>query len=972
MSRRCAVGLLCLVVCGCSAVRDKVAESLPFFAVPRDKVIEVATRPVDPFRDFPRLDGDRKPDIGTLERAVDAQLVSYGDHTRPPEPFRCVSEFLCVSDVQLRDEEIYSAGYVNELVYFDRYVGVSIRRPFMEKYDTLNFASLLIGYRKELAKTKRSHGVTPFIIHPGDLCDISSSTELLTALLAVKQCLRGNDAPRFYSAGGNHDGLVFGNMPNHWADMQMLGANLSEFVLGHVLLDPPEAGGTGFGFAGNEILQRFGRGQKGLEYPTIRRWAETTGAPVRHGVRGLARRRGEVVALLGPETLARPMVHELGWRGQAARQGRYLLRAANARYQRATRDGANAAQSLAVPLLFGEAIEMADQVDGGETALGYYHWDEPLPQPVGEMAGIRTIVLDTRTDGHHQGTVGLIQLGWLYNQLADALARRYGVVLFAHHSPSMILGSRRLPFTGPTQRAIFERMLRRFPHILAYFYGHAHWNEHERFGRIPVIQTGSLTDFPRVARKLWIYAAADDGLTARIAWEFVRPRGAATSEGRLLDAILATSLKDSLREHNQNTSTLLAWLDRVQHGLGILRKRPESFERIESDAEEWCNEHLRQGHVEVRFGFDGSSKKLRASRIFGARLRSANGMRDYMGCEPVAAEPARIDPPKGPPFAEPSAIVFLGKPGKRVAVVADDETPHALFRAAWGSGDPEWAVVPLKDTTLADLEALAAWSERQLIAVCSQSRTLGKGVTEAARSRLALITFDAGIERIERVQVYDGLRPALIAHLGRCFPHGPPPQAAGDWLTKVQEVIKGRPSAPTGPPRLAVGLDAVAEAKPTGGGLNVEGAVKWDGLLLLGLRDPSTAAGQPIVVPLLNPDALFAGRPPQFGPPLLLDAGTSGPGHAIARWTPPSASTLRQSDPTKPLILAIPRDRVAPLSNARFGFRPGAVPDGLAIVEGSTPAADRLVVVQDPEDYARRDIFIGVAALRDCFMPGND
>jgi hypothetical protein len=57
------------------------------------------------------------------------------------------------------------------------------------------------------------------------------------------------------------------------------------------------------------------------------------------------------------------------------------------------------------------------------------------------------------------------------------------------------------------------------------------------------------------------------------------------------------------------------------------------------------------------------------------------------------------------------------------------------------------------------------------------------------------------------------------------------------------------------------------------GGLNIEGlAATPDGHLLIGFRNP-VPNGRALLLPLLNPDGLMAGKPASFGKPMLLDLG---------------------------------------------------------------------------------------------------
>jgi len=57
---------------------------------------------------------------------------------------------------------------------------------------------------------------------------------------------------RIYSVAGNHDGLIFGNLPDQKTSTRGLGINKSEFILGNLLDDP-----CGYGFGKNEVIKKI-------------------------------------------------------------------------------------------------------------------------------------------------------------------------------------------------------------------------------------------------------------------------------------------------------------------------------------------------------------------------------------------------------------------------------------------------------------------------------------------------------------------------------------------------------------------------------------------------------------------------------------------------------------------------------------------------------------------------------------------
>jgi len=71
--------------------------------------------------------------------------------------------------------------------------------------------------------------------------------------------------------------------------------------------------------------------------------------------------------------------------------------------------------------------------------------------------------------------------------------------------------------------------------------------------------------------------------------------------------------------------------------------------------------------------------------------------------------------------------------------------------------------------------------------------------------------------------------------------------------------------------------NAATKPPEADGGLNIEGlAATEDGKLMIGFRNPLSAAGRAIVVILDNPDELIAGKPARFGAPMEPDLGRRG------------------------------------------------------------------------------------------------
>jgi len=997
--------LCCICVSGCSVVRERS----PFFSVPREQVIELSTQKVEWLRDLPRPHKEDKKIPLHLQNAVSERLERFGVHTHPGSDYRCVSNFLTMSDAQIRDENVYAQGksnYIDQLIYFDRFYGVTIRRTFVEKFDSLTFASFLTAYRKEVEaeKTERDKTGTPdpFIIHTGDLTDISTTTELLTALSTVHACLSDNAPPVFFSMGGNHDGLIFGNIPNHWVDMRSLGVNLSEFVLAHLLIDSESSSPnkiTGYGFGENELIRRFHKNSYGLDHPRTDQILESRRIAIEavstdlgpefvpvswtdhfnHGIRGMTSFKDEVVLILGPVTLERKTVYPRGWQGKAARQANQIITAAKSRSFKPVKNAAVVADSasyhektenLYVPMIFSDRIEVPDRFDGGELQLAYYHWDQEISPQISSLKGIRYVVLDTRNkDYSANGQIGLIQLGWLYNRLAEAFKNKYAVVIFGHHSPEMMDNS--LWTANILEKAttnIFCRMLKRFPNIIAYFHGHDHWNKDSKWpdenGRIHLIQTGSLSDFPQVGRKIWIYVKnIDDGdYEAVVSWEFVRPRGNGSQQGEILDSLLSTSQKESLKEFNNSQNTFEARFHRMQTGWGLWNDIPGLWQEVATDLEDWRNKALDYGEAVVSFSlkkpmppsrdsfWDSLSSQenhlLDAENIFKTkrRLRWTNAMRKHLGCEQVFNSPEDINPPVRPPFLSPSGVAVLTTAnGERVAVVANEENSNLFYRTLLAPSFLEttplrvnWNSIALPTDMLEDVEALARWNDRQLFAICSQSRREQKGLIAAKRDRLALISFNKDITAVSGVPFTREIRPDLIRYLEKKM---------GRYLEDV---------------------DALLKKRPNDGGINVEGMVHSNGMLLIGLRDPITINGYQIIIPLMNPTDYVQGEAdPDFGIPLLLNTGKSDIIHRLVRWQPPARHDLiatgKNSD--KPIVIDLNEQTLAFPALKQKGIQGDSVPEGICTTADDTG----FIIVRDPETFDLEDELVVYVSYEDIF-----
>lgn len=498
--------------------------------------------------------------------------AAASDATKGPR----VTAFLHLSDAQLRDEAMYGApGENSNLTAVDTLLNVTVRRPLVEEYDTLTLASFIAAYRDHLGdaeEPKLAYG-KPFMIHTGDLLDLSVVSELMDALEVFgywSRSSREGPALRLFSVAGNHDGLLFGNTPEWLADSQDVGVNQSEFVIAHIVADAASRSVDepvlGYGFAWNENIRS------------------------RAGSLRLA-------ALEGSEPDEDKPEGKISSTSDWIRHSRLQLRDATERSL--VRHQGNILQE---PQTFKHAIRVPSTANDVGLSLGYYSWSHATPPDSG-MKGIRYIVLDTRARVNDTGDLDYVQLGWLYNQLCQALIAHQGIVVFAHHQPNEM--RRYLPnlrevvelkdFRVSESKLLLTRAIAAFPNIIGYFYGHEHGNASRLVERrssskeapsdYAMIQTGSLADAPQVGRLVDIFTASNDGgntgFVGKISWRFVRPAIAVGSpDGMRLAARLRASRKEADIEARE-TSSRKFW-NRIIHWI------PKSTPQLSAEPAREC------------------------------------------------------------------------------------------------------------------------------------------------------------------------------------------------------------------------------------------------------------------------------------------------------------------------------------------------------------------------------------------------
>ena len=559
------------------------------FTVPKEVAIPASYKPIshlfEDFRDFSEV--QRRVKSG-LEPVSGAKTEEYN---RLYDNQVCVDKFLHLSDAHICDEHIYEASFwKKQREAADRIKEVAIRAEYVQEYDLLTFASFLAGAGGD----PKVNPDISFIVHTGDLLDISLATELAQSLKIIREFNELYSDLPIYSMAGNHDGLIWGNLPDKYPYLggildklgaghtRGLGVNRTEFVLGHVLADPDP--NQGFGFGLNEIMRRFSPTNK-PDIKALRKCPPTSNTEQWDLI---CEQLDDIVDAL------------------ANRADIYKI------------DDTNDFESrLYTAKNLRGAIHTTGEGDKDGLKCGYYSWFRPVDKKVDGLNGIRYIALDTRNSESSGGQMDNIQLGWLYNELAEALIGKECVIIFAHHAP------------GKIRSSPFRRMLKEFRNIAAYFYGHEHPTDKydpEIYDgdRFLLVQTPSLIDFPQTGREVEIHMLRNitpkNYLCVRFRWRHVRPEADNAKDGGIGFARkLNDSRKGSREDYNR-------W--------SLLKK---SRERVDS-YQDWVNENLQcDGRlVEIRFTKNAPEPR----KIFEDDLEQINLFRGHLGL-PLVLYPSR-------------------------------------------------------------------------------------------------------------------------------------------------------------------------------------------------------------------------------------------------------------------------------------------------------------------------------------------
>lgn len=599
--------MFCLSACVLTAILLPGCSILPFYTLPEETSLDYSFYEKDEyFWECPSHKENKHSlrdisSFGSLREAVGKlYLIKKGKPAGPcyklPEANNDgnhIASFLHISDAHIRDERLFDEHWLSRklIELFDVPVDTFHRDPFVDSFDSLTLASFLIAYGKTVeanSKYIKSSGLKPFVINGGDFLDISVVTEMMEMRKILKEVsdyyndIKDVDIG-MYSVAGNHDGLYFGNLTDKRTSTRGLGINKSEFILGNLLDDP-----NGYGFGNNEILKNM---------------------------KNIQQIKGNLDSMVDDNKITgfMPPFNDPCHIKSLRKQCKHLSRAI-IRIEKERRDPCNLEKKLKHPLTFRKLIKVPGDTEHTGLKLGYYSWHDPFRAEENASNfpnGIRYIVLDTRSNWNdevlfHQlqskGVIDLIQLGWLYCELEKALKRGECVVIFAHHSPfDMIPKYSVIPLLDivPIERyttKILKCMLDKFPNIIAYFYGHAHpgnieWIKKTKF-KFPLIQTGSLIDYPQVGRMVDIYLRkpnpedcndtgkikkrekkqkqklnTEELRMAEIHWKFVRPKGIKDGNvpnGFLLEAILENSLHLAEKDEKKQRKVVKKWEDEIE------------------------------------------------------------------------------------------------------------------------------------------------------------------------------------------------------------------------------------------------------------------------------------------------------------------------------------------------------------------------------------------------------------------------
>ena len=545
----------CLLVCSLLLLVTACAGP-PYFSIPR----KAAVASLEAKRDWPNQVVAGYPRKALIDDGVlGLEAWGWGPRklTESADPVStckgCYLEFLHLSDAQVRDTKIIRRS---DYVLYDVLAPFSstLRYELIEDLDSVLLAAMLRGYRIMLADHPNRRAST-FAVHTGDLLDLSLVTEMLDASAAIRYAVKAQRDGET-STGGLWELPFVSVSGNH--------------------------DGLTFGVIGDQNSTTWELGLNRLEFhlasqlllKDLRPAASTASNEAEDGLL-----KGSVASIAGaPVFSARVKENHDRFQSPGSATG---LRSS--------------------PVALKGVVNTPSKED-----------DALQPAYLSFVRnGFRVLVLDTRSTETHQGCVGQVQLGWLYNELAYAYGRQQPVVVFAHHHPDdLALGCvsasyKRLGHTGPLKRMLFA-----FPNVLGYFYGHAHERraaiKGSKDNQILFAQAPSLVDYPQGA--LWVRISRANGADSySIAVDSVKVKPNRKNEvGQILAGL-------------QDTAFIYAWHDARHSGTNPEANCEPQYGDLRREAEHCSERGFYRGTYPIPVHWESAGGTPSAEKAIGSK-----------------------------------------------------------------------------------------------------------------------------------------------------------------------------------------------------------------------------------------------------------------------------------------------------------------------------------------------------------------
>ena len=164
-----------------------------------------------------------------------------------------------------------------------------------------------------------------------------------------------------------------------------------------------------------------------------------------------------------------------------------------------------------------DRVEWIEQhVEAGASGLTRAHVADGCADTIIDLEHVRLILLDTNhPDGDYQGSVGVAQLEWLDERLAEVDRDNRLAVLVSHHGADSLVNERG---SNPSRRLAdcFTSVVHRHPCAVAWLVGHRHINRIEsrpgESGGFWEITTSSTIDWPSQTRAIELVRHRDGSI----------------------------------------------------------------------------------------------------------------------------------------------------------------------------------------------------------------------------------------------------------------------------------------------------------------------------------------------------------------------------------------------------------------------------------------------------------------------------